>query len=62
LAQFFWRVLHALDHWLMQARLSLVDAVCSPGAAESGWWNARDLSRPIEQGFFSRSQRPVHGQ
>jgi len=31
-ARLFWRVLDALDYWLMQARLWLADAVCGPPA------------------------------
>jgi hypothetical protein len=27
---FFWRVLDALDYWLGQARLGIIDAVCGP--------------------------------
>jgi hypothetical protein len=30
LGQLFWRALHWLDYWLMQARLWMVDAVCGP--------------------------------
>jgi hypothetical protein len=28
--RFFWRVLDALDYWLGQARLGIVDAMCGP--------------------------------
>jgi hypothetical protein len=27
---FFWRILDALDYWLTQARLWVVDVVCGP--------------------------------
>ena len=30
LVRFFWRVLDALDYWLGQARLGIVDAMCGP--------------------------------
>jgi hypothetical protein len=30
LARLFWRFLDALDYWLMQTRLWIVDAVCGP--------------------------------
>jgi hypothetical protein len=30
LAWLFWRVLDALDYWLTQARLRIVDALCGP--------------------------------
>jgi hypothetical protein len=29
-SQLFWRVLDALDYWLMQARLWVADEVCDP--------------------------------
>ena len=28
--RFFWREFDALDYWLTQARLGIVDAVCGP--------------------------------
>jgi hypothetical protein len=30
LARLFWRFLDALDYWLMQTRLCIVDVVCGP--------------------------------
>ena len=30
LAHVFWYALDAVDYWLMQARLGIVDAVCGP--------------------------------
>jgi len=39
----FWRTLDALDYWLTQARLWLVDAVCGPEPeADADQWWARD--------------------
>jgi hypothetical protein len=36
LARLFWCVFDRLDYQLMQARSWLADAVCGPGAADSG--------------------------
>ena len=30
LGRLFWRVVYAVDYWLMRARLRIVDAVCGP--------------------------------
>jgi len=56
LVRCFWRVLDALDHWLGQARLGIVDAMCGPEPpTPADEKREADRERPRRMGSLGRT-------